>query len=144
MRPRPTKPTASASRRTATVPRRQGVALVAAILLAIVVWRALSHAGVFNRRRIPDELIGHWTTTQPGYADRALEFKPDAVIFSFGEQGVSVHPVYRVARTNSPSYTGYVIEYVDGDQVSTLSLRYVPSPLQVIRLANQRFVWRKQ
>ena len=124
--------------------RRLVIALIATLLVALAVWRALIAAGVFNTKTIPDELLGMWTTTAPAYADRALEFTPTSVYFYVGDEGVSVHRVYRVGRTAYKSHTAYIVEYLDGDRVASLSFHYIASPRQLIRLANEQFVWRRQ
>ncbi len=133
------------SPRAAPAPRRplsrvQRLAGTLAVILAVVVVVRLRSGGA---RTVPDELLGTWTTSAPGYADRALELTPTTLRLHMGASPVHDYPIRRVLRRETGASTVFTIEYErDGDR-DALSFRFVGTPHPAIRIEHQSFVWRR-
>jgi hypothetical protein len=116
--------------------------VVAGLLVAVPLWSGLSR--VLSRRAVvPPELIGVWTTTAPGYADRALEFTRSSVLLHTDEYHFRVHPIRRVTHERHGLYTTFRVEYQDVDAVTPLVFRFFPSARPLIRLEHSLTVWRR-
>lgn len=118
------------------------MAAVGGLLLAFFGWQALRR--VLVSKTIPAELVGVWETNAPAYAERALEFTRSSVIFRTGADALSVHRIRRVQRTDRGGFVDYRVEYLNREDVETISFKYVRPPRELIRLEHQLFVWRKQ
>jgi hypothetical protein len=112
------------------------------LLVAVPVWARLSRL-MGRRAVVPAELIGVWTTTAPGYADRALEFTRHSVLLHSDEYHFSVHPIRWITRERHGLYTTFHVEYQDVDAVTPLVFRFIPSPRPLIRLEHFSGVWRR-
>jgi hypothetical protein len=123
--------------------RRTILVVVVGLLVAVPVWTAFSR--ILGRRAVvPSELIGVWTTTASGYADRALEFTRSSVLLHSDEYHFTVHPIRWVTRERHSLYTTFRIEYQDVDAVTPLVFRFIPSPRPLIRLEHFASVWRRE
>lgn len=95
---------------------------------------------------VPDELIGVWKTSAPGYEDNSLELKKDEILFGVGHSQVAVSIIYRVktvrlAGEKNPLITIYFTDEEGKDNAS--SLYYDPTPPGSIRFKNQmKIEWR--
>jgi hypothetical protein len=112
------------------------------VLLVIVV-------GACDRRleRVPDALLGRWETEAPAYRDRALELRPDRVIFHTSDHSVAVHFVVGVS-VDDRSGGGrlYTIAYEDdtGDeQPWTLRILASGDPPRQLQIENRKEVWKR-
>lgn len=124
--------------------RRVTVLLIlTGLLVAKPVWSALTRSWL-SRATVPLDLIGVWVTTAPGYQDRALEFTGSSVLLHSDEYHFTVHAIRRVTQQSHGLYTTFRIEYQEGDGVTPLVFRYIPSPHPLIRLEHLPSVWRRQ
>ena len=113
---------------------------IAAVVLTAVLLVLHSRDNEF----LPDDLLGHWTTSAPKYTDRFLELSEVAVIFGTGKDNIDVNFISSVDKQVEGGSTMYTIQYhnlngMDGQ----LSFYWDPSE-KVIRLKNQkRIIWKK-
>jgi len=78
------------------------------LVLASWIWRV-------PNRRIPDELVGEWRTTDPNYADRWFEIDPVCISFVTGTGSISTGFIKEVKAVPEGGRTLYTISYsVDG------------------------------
>jgi len=90
------------------------------------------------RNTVPDELVGVWKTSTPGYTDRYLELRKQMVIFGMGSSSISINPIVKMEEVRKENTDLYVIQYVgDGNKTYSLAFYYSPSNGGRIRLKNQ-------
>jgi hypothetical protein len=88
------------------------------VLLALVAALACAREGM------PAELIGHWTTDDPRYADRSLEISAERISFGVGPGGRMAYLVKGVERETDASGELYRVYYhLPGEFERTLELR---------------------
>ena len=111
------------------------------LVLASWIWRV-------PHRRIPDELVGEWHTTDPNYADRWFEIDPVCINFVTGRGSVSTGFIKEVKAVPEGGRTLYTISYsVDGtaNEVSFYYETYYQTTKdKVIRFKHQeKTIWIK-
>jgi hypothetical protein len=112
----------------------------AATLLIVLVgwaWRA-------PNKKIPNELVGEWHTTDPDYADRSFEIDSVCITFTTGGGTVSTGFIKEVKEAPEGSRMLYTISYIVDDAPNEVSFYYDPNKGKVIRFKNQeKIVWKK-
>ena len=112
------------------------------LLVAVPVWSGLSRL-LGRRSVVPSDLIGIWTTTAPGYGDRALEFTRNSVLLHSDGYHFTVHPIRWITRERHGLYTTFRVEYQDVDAVTPLVIRFIPSPRPLLQLEQAGSVWQR-
>jgi hypothetical protein len=98
------------------------------------------------RQQVPAELIDVWRTRAPGYEDRFLEVRPEAILFGTG------------GGTSSGFYLDRVeVEPDDGDrlrctlhyrlpegEVTQVQLAFEPGPPATLRVGNLDEAWHRE
>jgi hypothetical protein len=94
--------------------------------------------------RIPEVLVGTWTTDAPAYRDRYLKLEQDYVIYGLGEErNPNAQRVTRVESQQTGFITTYVIYSTDAQGPHPMTLSYDPSN-GTVRVKNQKdAVWRR-
>lgn len=94
--------------------------------------------------RVPPQLVGTWTTTDPQYMNRSLDIGQESITFGTGpgtEATGFVEDVRFSAADGKPLYT---ISYSSPDGPGRLSFYYGEDGKQTIRLRNQeQIVWKR-
>lgn len=95
--------------------------------------------------RIPDVLVGTWTTDAPAYRDRYLKLEPDYVIYGLGEErNPNAQRVARVESEQTGLITMYVIYSTDSQGPHPITLLYDPANGGTVRVKNQKdAIWRR-
>jgi hypothetical protein len=114
-----------------------GAAATLLILLVAWAWRA-------PNKKIPNELVGEWHTTDPDYADRSFEIDSVCITFTTGGGTVSTGFIKEVKEVPEGSRMLYTISYTVDDDPNEVSFYYDANKGKVIRFKNQeKIVWKK-
>jgi hypothetical protein len=100
----------------------------------------------FNPRevRVPSQLVGTWTTSDPQYANRSLEIGQESITFGTGPGTESTGFVEDVRFSAVDGKTLYTISYSSPDGPGRLSFYFGDDGGRTIRLRNQeQIVWKK-
>lgn len=112
-----------------------GGSLLLVGLLLFSVWK-VKHV------RVPDELVGTWTTTAPQYQGKSFEIGPSVVSFDLGDGTSSMGFIQDIQ--NAPGDPGmlYTISYNVKGQMQQVSFYYDSD--QTIRLKSRKDIaWTK-
>jgi hypothetical protein len=94
--------------------------------LALVTIMGMSGCADSKERKVPEELIGIWETSEPQYADSTIELTPREIIFSNPEIGRRVNRIMEIKRSPAGRKTLYDIHYEDDQRLDyTLSLYHL-------------------
>jgi hypothetical protein len=128
-----------------TAPRRKGImALAFAALLASGVL-ILRFSAPPVERRIPESLLGEWTTSHALYRERRLSFTTNRVGIQLRD-GVmpALHPVRSVEHTGRGESPWYTITYEDDDSPVSFRVQYTSTPRPRLTLSNPSdVVWER-
>ncbi len=94
---------------------------------------------------LPDELVGVWTTSHPGYADRYLDLTKVTIIFGTGRESIDTNFISNVETTLQDKTILYTIYFhrVGGPE-DKVSFYYDPGNGGIIRFKNQKHIeWKK-
>lgn len=139
-------PGSSSPRRASSPPGRARLAVLGIVFAVIAAVAVVTYGMRFlpKDRTIPDELVGVWRTTDPGYVDRPFEITKTILIFHQGATDSTVHEILEVKRDEGVRETLYTIDYDNEESVYEFSFYYSAAPESVIRFKNQRHMeWRK-
>lgn len=96
---------------------------------------------------LPPEIVGVWTTTEPRYAERSFELRPDWVIFGTGRNTLTMHELARVEPGTASSreareWTPYRIVYraENGDE-QTVDVLFRTRGGRALRFAHRDEIW---
>lgn len=64
-----------------------------------------------NSGRVPQKLLGVWTSSSPGYSDRYIEIRPDTIIFGTGGTRSQGYRILRCERQETPDGPLYILEF---------------------------------
>lgn len=92
-------------------------------------------------RVVPDEMVGAWVTSAPGYADRALEISKAAILFGTDSGETTVHDIWNFEQMREGRRTLYTFYYTTEEGLEEkFAFYYEPANGGVIRLKNQEGV----
>ncbi len=118
------------------------------IFIALAIFATLFGAQCKKEITVPDELIGVWETTYPGFDIRPFEIKKATLIF---EQGLGyfdfvTYPIVGIKQTFENGDILYVISYLIPDGLTyKFSFYYTPANGGEIRFKNRSQVkWTKK
>ena len=115
-----------------------GIAAILLILLAATIWHAPG-------KRLPEELLGEWRTTDPVYADRTFEMDHVCITFTIGEGTVSVGFIKDVKQIPDGNRILYTVSYIVDDVPNEVSFFYDPNNGKNLWFKNQeKVVWKKE
>lgn len=109
-----------------------------AVLLALI--------GCHEREvSVPDYLVGVWSTADPRYEGRYLQFTKDSVVFQAGTDQVTVHRIKKLKETRTGQAISYKLTYRDvNGSNSKFDFTYDPANEGEIRIKNQKNItWTK-
>ena len=119
--------------------------LLIAIVLAIDIVALYTHYSSQRTPEVPSEILGTWTTTAPGYDDRALEITVTSLIFHAGASERMKYSIDQVRAEPQERTTSYTVLYGGMQDQQTLAFEYATTPNVTIRLRNQQHrTWMKQ
>jgi hypothetical protein len=84
---------------------------------------------------VPIDIVGHWTTADPTYADRGFRIAEDSVFLEVGPGAVEGYRVRSVRRTEQPGRTQFDIRYENRYRTYDMRIYYHPS--DGVRLASR-------
>jgi hypothetical protein len=92
----------------------------------------------------PDELIGYWTTSAPGYKDRYLHITKSTIVFGTGSGTGDAQPIRKIEAIQEGSRILYTMVYgLERKDEESLSFYYDPGE-RVITFRNQsHLLWKK-
>jgi hypothetical protein len=94
---------------------------------------------------LPDELVGFWKTSNPGYEDRFLELSKATIIFGTGNDGLDtnfISNVEKVLRNGAVLYTVHF--HRPNEPENKISFYYDPKNGGTIMFKNQNHIrWNK-
>ncbi|MBZ5643557.1 MAG: hypothetical protein LAO19_12420 [Acidobacteriia bacterium] len=112
------------------------ITIVFLVLLAALTYQDPTH------KRLPDDLVGEWRTTDTLYADRALILDQVCITFTTGESTLSVGFIKDVKQVAEGSRILYTVAYTVDDVPNQVSFYYEAS--KGISFKNQdRILWKK-
>jgi hypothetical protein len=112
------------------------ITIVFLTLLALLTYQDPTH------KRLPDDLVGEWRTSEPLYADRALILDQVCITFTTGEATLSVGFIKDVKQVSEGSRILYTVSYTVNDVPNQVSFYYDASA--GISFKNQdRIIWKK-
>lgn len=112
------------------------ITIVFLALLAALTWQDPAH------KRLPDELVGEWRTTDQVYADRALILDQVCITFTTGESTLSVGFIKDVKQIPDGNRILYTVSYTVDDVPNQVSFYYDAS--NGLSFKNQaKVVWKK-
>jgi len=93
---------------------------------------------------VPDHLVGIWSTAEPRFAGRYLQFTRDSIVFQTGAEQVNVHRIEKLQEEKGGKggkTIAYVLIYREADGTNgKLIFSYDPKNQGEIRLKNQKTV----
>ena len=117
------------------------------IIISIVVLTFISVFICFPRhnKRLPDNLIGTWTTSEKKYIDRFFELTPNTVTYGIGREKRNAYNISNMKKDVQNNTVLYTIEYHNSDGVQyTRSFYYDVTKGGVIKFKNQKDIpWTK-
>lgn len=101
----------------------------------------------FENKKIPDELLGEWMTTEPRYADCVLKFTDGLIIFGNGQDYLSVNYIVDIKKVCKDQIILYTIRYenASGLKYTFPVLFGFKNKEGVLRFKNQdHIIWTKR
>lgn len=100
-----------------------------------------------ENRKVPDELLGEWITSEPRYTGCVLKFTDGLIIFGNGPDHLSINYIVNIKKVSNGNTTVYSICYEDsrGLKYTFPVLFGVVNNKGVLRFKNQNnVVWKKR
>jgi hypothetical protein len=121
--------------------KRGNILAVIVIILALgIIGGVISNLG--NAPSCPDELIGSWTTTAPGYEDKVLLITKSGLAFNAGEGVVEGQAVRRLEAIPDGLGTLYTIVYgTSRSDEQALSFHYHSREHTITFKTQSHLVW---
>jgi hypothetical protein len=118
-------------------------------VIAIALWTgALVTAGCGRSRNttVPGELCGTWTTNDPRYEGRSLEFAASgAMRIGTGDGNIDSYTIWDIESEPEASFVRYEVTYLNPEaQEYTLHFYYDSFDGGIIRFINRELKWRRQ
>lgn len=88
-------------------------------------------------RNVPNELIGTWRTSDPGYADRSLEIDGYTIDFGTGKGTVTTGFIKKVEAIPESGRMLYTISYVEDGEEKQCSFYFTSGIEDTIYFKNQ-------
>ncbi len=126
---------------TASSKKRGNILAVIVIILALgMIGGVISNIG--NAPSCPDELIGSWTTTAPGYEDKVLLITKNGLAFNAGDGAVEGQAIRQVEAIPDGLGTLYTIVYgASRSDKQVLSFYYHPREHTITFKTQSHLVW---
>ncbi len=122
--------------------RHKGIIIAALFTIALF---AAACGPAVTEVPMPRALIGHWTTSNPAYANRYFEFSADTLVLGTSALTSERYAISRVLQDQDDTGVLYTVEYADtlgGDYAMSF---YFDAAGRTLRLENQtQFTWRKR
>lgn len=103
------------------------------ICFIVMLWLRLPQAPL-----VPEELVGTWKTSDPGYADRSFEIGITIIDFGTGDGAVNLGFIQKVEAVPEGSRTLYTISYVEDGKEEQCSFYYTSGKEKTIYFKNQQ------
>jgi hypothetical protein len=129
---------------TAPSKKRGNILAVIVIILALgAIGGVISTIG--NSPSCPDELIGSWMTTAPGYEDKVLLLTKNGLAFNAGEGLVEGQAIRQVEAVPDGLRTLYTIVYgTSRSDEQALSFYYHPRERTITFKTQSHLVWTRK
>ena len=97
-----------------------------------------------NEVPLPAALMGRWTTTSPGYADRFLELSASNIVLGTGAGTAERYRITRVLRAQDDEGVLFTVEYTDSLRTDYAMSFYFDAGRGSLRFKNQlQMTWQK-
>jgi hypothetical protein len=83
----------------------------AAVVLGVVIACVTSPGCRRRGHEVPEVLLGVWTSSSPGYSDRYIDIRPDAIIFGTGGTTSRGYRILGCERRVTPDGPLYILEF---------------------------------
>ena len=95
---------------------------------------------------IPENLIGKWVTTEPGYLDRFIEITKETIVYGLGGDKKDVYFISNLETNPERNKLLYTISFKNKDGLEfTRSFYYDPENGGTIQFKHQEHIeWRKE
>jgi hypothetical protein len=115
------------------------------IPVLIVVAAILTLSCSKKHRGIPEDLIGKWITSAPGYEDRFIEITKETVVYGLGGDKKDVYFISNLETNPEGNKLLYTINFKNKDGLAfTRSFYYDPENGGTIQFKHQKHIeWRK-
>jgi hypothetical protein len=120
-------------------------ATLAGILVLGAVWMIATGRWLRSPGKIPPELIGTWSTTEPSHADRPFRITDSTLVLHRGGSDSLVSAITDVRSRRAADGVEYTIQYSVEGESYLFSFTLMGGPDRAIQFRNQpRLVWHKQ
>lgn len=134
----PTEATAS----TASSKKRGNILAVIVIILTFGIIGGVISKIIGNAPSCPEELIGSWTTTAPGYEDKVLLITKNGLAFNAGEGAAEGQAIRQVETIPDGPRTFYTIVYgTSRSDEQVLSFHYHSRKHTITFKTQSHLVW---
>ena len=124
--------------------KRGNIMAVIVIILALGVIGGVVY-NIGDAPACPDELIGSWTTTAPGYEDKVLLISKKGLAFNAGEGAVEGQAVLQLETIPDGDRTLYTIVYgTSQSNKQVLSFHYHPLKHTITFKTQSHLVWTRK
>jgi hypothetical protein len=89
--------------------RNSGIGVV--VMIAVAAGSLLTAGCHGSDGKVPDVLLGVWTSSSPGYSDRYIEIRPDSITFGTGGTTSVRYEIRGCERNQTPDGPLYVLEF---------------------------------
>ena len=119
------------------------------VLLAVVVAFLVLLTALYwhpSNKKVPEQLVGEWRTSNPKYFDRQLDISYASISFTTGERTVSTGFIKEIKTVQEGARTLYTVVYDLEGTPNELSFYYEigKTNVGVIRFKNQEdMIWTK-
>ena len=122
--------------------KRGNILAVIVIILALGVIGGVISTIIGNDPSCPDELIGSWTTTAPGYEDKVLLITKNGLAFNAGEGAIEGQAIRQVEAISDGLGTLYTIVYgASRSDTQALSFHYHSREHTITFKTQSHLVW---
>ena len=99
-----------------------------------------------KNKDIPENLIGEWTTSAPGYEDRFIEITKETIVYGLGGDKKDVYFISNLETNPERNKLLYTISFKNKDGLEfTRSFYYDPENGGTIQFKHQEHIeWRKE
>jgi hypothetical protein len=117
-----------------------GVLILKACLVIVI---AMSFIGCKRQIIVPPHLAGVWTTSEPKYLGRYLEFSDSLLIFGTGNCNEHINYIQRIESVKNGESTLYTVYYRDTEGENLhMKLTYNSVAERTMQIGNRPGVWK--
>ena len=98
-----------------------------------------------KNKDIPENLIGQWTTSAPGYQDRFIELTKETLVYGLGGDKEDVYTISSLEKNKEGKNIVYTINFKNTEVKFSRSFYYHPEQGGTIQFKHQEHItWHKK